>query len=649
MTRRIDKPDTPADRELRRLLDDPKPRSAVVIAGAGSGKTTSLIKALDHIERKHGSALRARRQKIACITYTNIAVDEIRTDLRSSPLVHAATINSFLWELIRPFQRDIASWVAKRAEEKRAGLIEERDGFSPRVQQKKRNSNAAAIAKLNEAIDTLENVARYSYETSSDYANGLLGHDDVLRMVPELLRTKPLLANLMAQQYPYCFVDESQDTNPTVVAALKHIAAAYPGQFRLVFFGDPMQQIYTTGTGNIEAEDGWARIEKPENHRCAPRILEVVNKIRAQGDGLRQVGGSAATPPNAESGEGTARLFVLPADERRTENLNKVRAWLARRGNETSWLEESEDADTRTLVIARRMAATRLGYGDLFAAFNDGTSESVHDRFDEGTIWPLVPFVRDLIPMIEAASGRADFELISLLRDRCPRLTDEAFQAVEDPATLLKSLKRDVAELVEITAEPQVTTRRVLRSVKESGLVRLDRRFGPFDLLADDPQNRQEATADNEPGIAEGPRLPAESIERFLDCPFEQIRRYCRYLTAQSPYSTQHGVKGAEFPRVLVVLDDAEGRHTHYSYDVLFGQKKAGPSKSEGDTTLDRTLRLFYVCCTRATTDLAVVYFTLDPDQAHASVLRSGMFAKGDVYRVTDLLETAGSPSQDAR
>lgn len=649
MTRRIDKPDTPADRELRHLLDDPEPRSAIVIAGAGSGKTTSLIKALDHLERTHGTALRKRRQKIACITYTNIAVAEIRTDLRDSPLVHAATINSFLWELVRPFQHDIAAWVAKRAEERRAALIEERHGFSPRVQQRKRNSNAAAIAKLDEAISTFEKVERYSYEMSSDYAEGLLGHDDVLRMVPELLRTKPLLASLMAQQYPYCFVDESQDTYPTVVEALKHVAATHPGRFRLVFFGDPMQQIYTTSAGNIEAEDGWARIQKPENYRSAPKILDVVNRIRARGDGLRQIGASAASSPNSAADDGTARFFVLPADERRTENLSKVRAWLARHGDEMGWLEQSEDGDTRTLVIARRMAAARLGYGELFSAFNEGTSDSVHDRFDDGTIWPLVPFVRDLIPMIEAATDGEDFDLISLLRARCPRLTHGAFQAVEDQATLLKSLKRDVAELVEITADPQTTIRRVLRCVTESDLIRLDRRFGPFDLLADDPQYPEEATVDHEDPIAEGPRLPPESIERFLNCPFEQIRRYCRYLTAQSPYSTQHGVKGTEFPRVLVVLDDAEGKFSQYSYDALFGQKEARSSKPEGDTTVDRTLRLFYVCCTRAVTDLAVAYFTVNPDRAYASVLSSGMFAKEDVYRLTDLLDAPESSTHAPR
>lgn len=635
MTRRIDRADTDADRELRTLLDAAEPCSAVVVAGAGSGKTTSLIKALDHVERTHGKTLRSRRQKIACITYTNVAVDEIHSDLRDSPLVYAATINSFLWELIRPFQRDIAGWVAKRAEEKRAELIKERDGFSSRVQQKRRDRVAASITKLDKAIQSLGSDSRFTYETATDYANGILGHDDVLRMVPELLRAKPLLADLVAQQYPYCFIDESQDTNPAVVEALKHVAANHADRFRLYFFGDPMQQIYTTGIGEIAVEDSWARIRKPENYRCAPRILDVVNNIRALGDGLHQVHASAGIQAKAPTYVGTARMFVLPADDNRTENLKQVRSWLARRNADDRWLERSLDADTRTLVIARRMAAAHLGYAKLFAAFNAGTPESVHARFDEGTIWPLAPFVHFIIPMIEAATSGADFELISLLRAYSPRLSHEAFQAADEPATVLKSLKQDVDTLTKLANHPETTVRQVLRHVVEAELIRLDPRFRPFDLTADGRGDRDEDPTDAL--VEEGPQIPSESIESFLDCPFEQVMLYHRHLTVESPYSTQHGVKGAEFPRVLVVLDDEEGKFTQFSYDVFLGQKEATPSKDGGETTFERTLRLFYVCCSRATTDLAVAYFTADPEKAYTGQQTAGLFAPEDVFRLADL------------
>lgn len=55
------------------------------------------------------------------------------------------------------------------------------------------------------ACITYTEVARdeFNYGTGSDYKNGILGHDDVIKMVPELLRTKPLLRALVAQGFPF--------------------------------------------------------------------------------------------------------------------------------------------------------------------------------------------------------------------------------------------------------------------------------------------------------------------------------------------------------------------------------------------------------------------------------------------------------------
>jgi len=44
VSRRILSPDTPADAELREILDNKQLSGFTVIAGAGSGKTTSLVK-----------------------------------------------------------------------------------------------------------------------------------------------------------------------------------------------------------------------------------------------------------------------------------------------------------------------------------------------------------------------------------------------------------------------------------------------------------------------------------------------------------------------------------------------------------------------------------------------------------------------------
>jgi hypothetical protein len=118
MTSRVGKPDTPADIELRALLDADASTGFVMVSGAGSGKTTSIVKALDHLRKTRGPYLRQRAKKIACITYTEVAVGEIWGDVGNDPLFHVSTIHSFLWTALKPFQADIAAWVDRRLDQK---------------------------------------------------------------------------------------------------------------------------------------------------------------------------------------------------------------------------------------------------------------------------------------------------------------------------------------------------------------------------------------------------------------------------------------------------------------------------------------------------------------------------------------------------
>ena len=107
------------------------------------------------------------------------------------------------------------------------------------------------------------------------------------------------------------------------------------------------------------------------------------------------------------------------------------------------------------------------------------------------------------------------------------------------------------------------------------------------------------------------------AMDAFLACPASQFWGYYKYVNDDSPFSTQQGIKGAEFDRVLVVLDDDEGTHFQFSYDKYLGitplSARDEANRREGnETTVDRTRRLFYVCCTRAMKDLVVVLFTAD-------------------------------------
>jgi DNA helicase-2/ATP-dependent DNA helicase PcrA len=111
---------------------------------------------------------------------------------------------------------------------------------------------------------------------------------------------------------------------------------------------------------------------------------------------------------------------------------------------------------------------------------------------------------------------------------------------------------------------------------------------------------------------------------------------YRRYITNESPFETQQGIKGAQFQRVLVVLDDAESDYNLFSYGKYFGLEPLSDTDQENiaagkDSVLGRTRRLYYVCCSRAVRDLAVVFFVPDVAVARDAVIAKGGFELNDI------------------
>ena len=93
-------------------------KSFVVDAGAGSGKTYTLVEALTYLLRKRSDDYLSRGQQIVCITYTNVAVDEIKSRINSDPLVRVSTIHDFLWSVICDHQKELRERILEANKEK---------------------------------------------------------------------------------------------------------------------------------------------------------------------------------------------------------------------------------------------------------------------------------------------------------------------------------------------------------------------------------------------------------------------------------------------------------------------------------------------------------------------------------------------------
>lgn len=89
----------------------------------------------------------------------------------------------------------------------------------------------------------------------------------------------------------------------------------------------------------------------------------------------------------------------------------------------------------------------------------------------------------------------------------------------------------------------------------------------------------------------------------------------------------------------MVVMDDKLAGGNLFCYDKIFGGVNLSKSDSENinkgkETTIDRTLRLLYVTCSRAEESLALVLWSSDPTAALERVKNSGWFIGKEVEAI---------------
>lgn len=193
-------------------------------AGPGSGKTTSLIETLRKILDEPTGIINTQRQKIACITYTNVAANEITERLQNnSTTVHVSTIHSFLWNQIGQYQSELREII--------------RNINADREDPKKYVSN------LNLDETDITYVDGYA-----DLSKGEISHDDLLEISFHMYKNHSPLRHLTKCQYPIIFLDEYQDTQPQVIEILKCLLESEPkdpietSRFSVGLFGDSMQR-----------------------------------------------------------------------------------------------------------------------------------------------------------------------------------------------------------------------------------------------------------------------------------------------------------------------------------------------------------------------------------------------------------------------
>lgn len=612
--------------EIFQSIDDG--RNFLLSGGAGSGKTYSLVNVIRQAIAENPTA------KVACMTYTNAAIKEIEERVNHKNL-NVSTIHDFLWDSIKHFQKELKQALISLANNEEVTRI--------------------SIEEVNPVPDNYYAVLPdgVQYKEFVRIREGIISHDELLIVANYLFEKYPKLSSIVKDKYKFIFIDEYQDTSKVVVETfLTHFKKSERKNI-IGFFGDAMQSIYEDGIGNLDDYKG-ADIEKvneipkKQNRRNPKLVIDLANKLRT--DGITQEPSADPKAPNMANGtikQGTV-LFLHSTDG----DVNKVEEFLAAN---YAW-DFNNSKETKELNLTHNLIAGKAGFRTLMDIYDKDHILSFRDRikkyikdnnvatdFSENTFGEVIEAlqqgksgrelnaVRPTNTMQVFIDGNAELynyaksikytEFSKIYVDK-DQLLDDKKQDENDENK--KGSKRDnlVKHLFKIQNNIslyqnkkyneflratdyyfKITSIASKKALKENIESLVNVGDNTIEQVINDANEKRICLIDDK--LIAFKENKEYLYNRVKDVKFSEFQKLYEYLEGQTPFSTQHKTKGTEFDNVLVILDN--GGWNNYNFGNLFLETGSA-------TVLDRTQKIFYVCCTRAKENLAVFFHNPDAD-----------------------------------
>lgn len=563
-------------------------------AGAGAGKTYSLIQALRRMLEERSVYLPRSDQRIACLTYTKVARDAIVTRTDKSPFVFADTLHGFLWEMISPYQKALSDSLLNSTTWE--GILAEHDSIEGRTIE-----YDLGIRGINE-----QRIA--------------LHHDDIPALAIELF-SKPKFRSLIADKFPVILIDEYQDTPAGLAEAMLSGHSTDQATPVFGFFGDHWQQIYDRTCGSLEHE-AVNEIPKNANFRSDRSIVNFLNCLRPELPQAPAAGVSEGSVTIYHTNEwpGT-RLTHHWKGQISHDATRACLSWMRTGATNTEWIQNSNDL--KILMLTHAMIANELGYATLSAVFK---YKDAFIRKED----PVIEYLIDTVePALMAFNARRYGELFEVLGGHRPTLS-----APSDKVRW-SNLFRDLDKITENEAIGDV-----LDCLRRHALFAIPTRVDKRDQQLKDALGSFAPDAD----LTE----PRELVEhqKLRRVKYAEVRALSGYLANNTVYSTQHGVKGAEFDDVAVLVgrgwsryDFAKMLSTYPTRDILDAKDRE---------SFERSRNLFYVAASRAKHNL-VLLFVQELSDAALATLKEWVGAE-NVLSVAfdDDLSPKASPLGDA-
>lgn len=615
----------PEVQEILRCIDNK--RNFLLSGGAGSGKTYSLVHVIRQVIAENPTS------KVACMTYTNAAVKEIEERVNHKNL-NVSTIHDFLWDNCKHFQKELKSTIIALTNDEEAKISIDEGSPIPA-----------------NYFDDLEKGIQYKEYLK--LKEGIISHDELLIVANYMFEKYPKLSDIVKDKYQFIFIDEYQDTNTAVVDILLNHFKKSVKQNLIGFFGDAMQSIYDDGIGNLDEYKGDVadtinEVKKAQNRRNPRKVIGLANRLRT--DGIIQEPSADENAPNMSGGqvkEGNILFIHSPNGD-----ISAVKQYLS--ANHGWNFENAEE--TKELNLTHNLIADKAGFRTLMDIYDSdpvvGLKNNILSKikYNKKNNKPKIEMGEDdsfdaVVDKFQLKNRQGQLKKDILLQAPINvtlygQLKDKPFSEVRKiyltKDALIDDKKQDEEDENKKGSKRDYLIKHLFK-IQNNIVLYKSGRYNEF-LRATDYKNKIIRIADkrilkdniesltnvgdktieevindaNEKGICliddklDDFKAKNEYLyNRVKEVRFSEFQKLYDYLEGKTPFSTQHKTKGTEFNNVLVILDN--GSWPKYNFEYLF------TDRTDKESVLQRTQKIFYMCCTRAKENLAVFYHDPNP------------------------------------
>ena len=633
--------------------------SIIFNSGAGAGKTYALIQCLKYVINNYNKELEYNNQKIICITYTNVATNEVKQRLGNTSLVLVSTIHERIWDIIKSYQKELVQIHKenllikikelenkiendkeyeqyRKLDDKRKQTFQKIMNENKSLYYKHYNSNARDYKEvlnpiLNDFPGILNNINNFKkivrdiFKLSNYYIckekietnnskfksvlynpiynsdslhNMRISHDTLLDYGLIIIKKYDLLKQIIIDKCPFIFIDEYQDTNESIIKIMSYLHE-YSNKINhkifIGYFGDVAQNIYNEGVGK---------------------------KITQLHPNLKLI--------NKEFNRRSTKEIIDIANKIRNDDIIQKSIFKDCTGGSVKFyngnLEDFNNFIEKYLVqwqitninklhcfvLTNKTIAKYSGFENLYNSISNGEIYSgynynqLNTEFLSNDISKLgeIPSLLYRIIKLNINIKNDKVSLNDILHSEICK--DMNIQDLKDLVLLLKkatgnTLEEYIENISKIYIEDiKGKYKKIIDTIFDFKDISLDR-FKTYLIEKLFPNLNDDNLEDSK-----------SVIKSILSISINEYKSWYKYILNESDdkivYHTFHGTKGLEFENVIIIMENAFGKNRSY-FDFFFkNRKKLEELNDIEKDKFEQIKNLLYVSISRAITNLRILY-----------------------------------------